>query len=225
MSTNMLAIDLINVDIPLLKPTDTVGQALVWMQDNRLEQLILADEHSYLGIIDENTLLNYDDECTLEHVPSLFPQVQIQSHQHIYEIANVLSLHEEAKIIGVVENDQLIGCITAESTFRHFALLLGAQEQGAILEIAIKERDYSLSEITRLIESNQVKVLSAYLSGSMYTLEKPLTLFVKLNQTDIGATVATLERFGYMVQSAYANEPVESVDQQRFDLLMKYLNM
>ncbi len=221
----MLAIDLINVDIPLLKPTDTVGQALVWMQDNRLQQLIIADEHNYTGIIDEDTLLNYDDECTLEHVQVLFPQVLIQSHQHIYEIANILSTHEGVKIVGVVEDSKLIGCITAESIFRHFAHLLGAQEPGAILEIAIKGRDYSLSEIARLIESNQVKVLSTYLSGSMYEIEKPLTLFIKLNQTDIGSTIATLERFGYMVQSTYANEPVESIDQQRFDLLMKYLNM
>ena len=221
----MLAIDLINVDIPLLKPTDTVGQALIWMQDNRLEQLIMSDGNAYLGIVDEDTLLNYDDDYLLEHVPILFPQVQVQSHQHIYEIANVLSFHDGVKMVGVTEDSKLIGCITAESIFRHFAHLLGAQEPGAILEISIKGRDYSLSEVARLIESNQIKVLSSYLSGSMYETEKPLTLFIKLNQTDIGATVATLERFGYMVQSAYANEPVESVDQQRFDLLMKYLNM
>jgi len=35
--------------------------------------------------------------------------------------------------------------------------------------------------------------------------------------------VATLERFGYDVEEAHANDPIESVDQERLDMLLRYL--
>ena len=49
-------------------------------------------------------------------------------------------------------------------------------------------------------------------------------LTLKLNRRDITPLVSTLERFGYTIESAFANVPIESVDQERYDALMRYLN-
>ena len=49
-------------------------------------------------------------------------------------------------------------------------------------------------------------------------------LTLKLNRRDITPVVSTLERFGYQFEAAFANAPIESIDQERLDLLMRYLN-
>ena len=37
------------------------------------------------------------------------------------------------------------------------------------------------------------------------------------------ARFATLERFGYEIEEAHANDPIESLDQERLDMLLRYL--
>ena len=49
----MLAAELIDPMLPALKPTDSVGQALDWMQEHRIGQLVLIDQTEYRGIISE----------------------------------------------------------------------------------------------------------------------------------------------------------------------------
>jgi acetoin utilization protein AcuB len=97
-------------------------------------------------------------------------------------------------------------------------------ERGAIVEIKIAQRDYSLAEVSRLIESNGVKIISSYYHtpqvGDVIT-DSYLTL--KLNQSDIAASLATLERFGYNITGVYAHDPIENIDQERLDSLLRYL--
>ena len=50
-------------------------------------------------------------------------------------------------------------------------------------------------------------------------------LTLKINRENITSIVATLERFGYTVEASYAHEPVESIEQERYNMLMKYLSV
>jgi hypothetical protein len=49
-------------------------------------------------------------------------------------------------------------------------------------------------------------------------------LTLKLNRRDITPVISTFERFGYRIEAAFANAPVESIDQERLDSLLRFLN-
>ncbi len=221
----MLAATLINPMVPTLKLTDPVSTALDWMSDYGTQQLVVVEDDLYKGIVSEPILLEVlDDNIPLSEVLRQHEEIFANEDQHVYELLRLLNQYR-LQVIGVVNEDgTFAGSILAKELLERFADVLGVQEKGAILVLKVAERDYSLAEVSRLIESNGTKVISSYYSSNA-TYENPddgrLTL--KLNRTDINPIVATLERFGYTIEEAHANDPIESIDQERLDMLMRYL--
>lgn len=221
----MLAATLINPMIPVLKLTDQVSTALDWMDEYRTSQLIVADAGIYKGIVSQDILFEIADaSAVLSRVIIQHEDIYALEDQHPYELLRLVNQFGLLIIPVVHDNRVLSGSILVNDLIEQFANELGVQEKGAVIVLKIAERDYSLAEISRLIESNGTKVLSSYYSSSEAThplQESRLTL--KLNRTHITPIVATLERFGYEVLEAHANDPVESIDQERLDMLLRYL--
>jgi predicted transcriptional regulator len=221
----MLAAELIDPMLPALKPTDSVGQALDWMQEHRIGQLILVDQTDYQGIISEELLLDItDDERPLSNMMHLFEQVFAYEGQHLYEVLGLVMQHRMDVIAVLNEGREFIGTVSTSELLRQFAQELGVQEGGAVLMISLNERDYSMAEISRLVESNNVKIISSYFSSAAYGMPDRSRLTLKLNRQNITAVISTLERFGYQIEAAFANVPIESIDQDRLDSLLRYLN-
>jgi acetoin utilization protein AcuB len=221
----MNAAELIDPMLPTLKPTDTVGQALEWMQDHRIGQLVLTDGDEYSGIVSEDLLMDVsDDGQTLDGVMRLAETVFATEHQHLFEVLSVVMEHRLEVVAVVGEDREFLGTIPANALLRQFAQDLGVQEPGAILILAISERDFSMAEVSRLIESNNTKIISSYFSSAAIGMPDRSRLTLKLNRRDIAPVVSTLERFGYQIEDAFASNPVESIDQERFDALLRYLN-
>jgi acetoin utilization protein AcuB len=221
----MTTAELINYSLPLLKPTDTVGQALEWMQENRIGQLVIADGKNYWGIVSEDILLDFDETNEVGILPLQFSETYLLDYQHIYEALGLISKYQ-MQVIPVLNDDKnFIGMLQTSQVYDKFSELLGNHEQGAVIVIRLKNKDYSLAEISRLIESNNAKVLSSYFSGNDFEEENAARLTIKINRTEISSTIATLERFGYVVDAAFAHEPIESLEQERYDMLMRYLSV
>ena len=221
----MLATELIDPMIPALKSSDSVGQALDWMQEHHIGQLVLTDQGEYRGIVTEELLMDVpDDTQPLSNVMRLFEQVYVLEDQHLYEILSLIIQHRMDVVAVLGEGREFVGTVSASELIRQFAHELGVQEAGAILILNINERDYSLTEISRLVESNNVKIISSYFSSAAYGMPDRSRLTLKLNRRNISAVISTLERFGYQIEAAFANAPVESIDQDRLDSLLRYLN-
>jgi acetoin utilization protein AcuB len=226
----MTTAEIINHELPILKLSDLVGDALNWMEENRIGQLVVADGEKYAGIVSEDILLNYDENLPLSEVMLQFSEVYLYDYQHIYESLGIISKYHSGgvplQIVAVIdEENNFVGIITANDIYSRFAELLGSQEPGAVLVISIKNRDYSLAEISRLVESDNAKIISSYYSGNTYLNNDSASLTLKINRESITSIVATLERFGYTVEASYAHEPVESIEQERYNMLMKYLSV
>ena len=221
----MLAANLINPMLPTLKLTDSVSTALDWMNDYHTQQLVVADEEVYKGIVSEVLLLDTPDgTLLLTDIIRQHQDVYATEDQHVYEVLRLINQYG-LKVVPIVGEDGIFaGTILVSELLERFADVLGVQEKGAVLVLKIAERDYSLSEISRLIETNGTKVISSYYASTA-TYENPddARLTLKLNRTNINPIVATLERFGYAIEEAHANDPVESIDQERLDMLMRYL--
>lgn len=221
----MLAAELIDPMLPALKTTDTVGEALEWMHEHRIGQMVLVDQTEYKGLLSEDLLMDIPDEDrSLSDVMRLFEQVYAYENQHDLELLS-LALEHRLDVIAVLnEGREFIGAVSVSEVLKNFARELGISEPGAILILNINERDYSMAEISRLVESNNTKIIGSYFSSAAYGMPDRSRLTLKLNRRDIGPVVSTLERFGYDVDSAFANTPIESIDQERLDMLLRYIN-
>lgn len=222
----MTALELINYNIPFLKPTDTVESALEMMDDLRLEQMVYSDGNQYLG------LFNYSFLQSVTKSDSLLTAIQpdhVHSHlnqnMHIIEVVNLVQAFD-IQVVGVLDDAlNYKGSILLSDLMQKFIQLLGNVENGAIILLSIEKLDYSLSEISRLVESNDAKILSSYYRTIVNEEVNQNILTLKLNTQDISRVVATFERFGYTILETFANDPIASVEKERYDMLIKYLEI
>lgn len=222
----MLAKDFINPMLPVLKSTDTVGEAMNWMEEFRIGQLPLIHEQEYQGLISQDILMDADEDLPILALQPEFSEAFVSVNQHLFEVLKTVQ-HFDLQIVVVLdEEEKFVGTIVVQELLNEFSKTLGSQEIGAVLEIAVENRSYSLSEISRLIESNNAKIISSYYTSNQSGLEDAKDILtLKLNRQDISRVIATLERFEYEIVGAYNFEAIASPDKERYDLLMKYLNI
>jgi CBS domain-containing protein len=221
----MLAHQLINHTIPALDPTSSVSFALESMDDYRIGQMIIANQGQYLGLLSEDVLLeSLDDSMPISRLIPQFRDVYCLENQHVLECISLVQIHQLEAIAVLDESLQYLGTISSNDLYRELATIIGSKEIGATLVLSLSKRDYSLSEICRLIEQNETKVISSfYNEASNGQNQGYLTL--KLNRQQISGVVATLERFGYKIESVFSSDPIQTSERDRLDMLIHYLNI
>ena len=220
----MEAKQLINFTLPSLKPTDTALKGLELMEFYGVTHLALVNDGIYCGLIGTDLLENQENEEILigELMPD-FTEVYVEANQHLFEITSLLQ-QNNLDLIAIANKDFVYkGCISKADIATALTNIVSG-EVGGILVLKIKDRDYSLSEIARLVESNDTKILSSFYKSNSLEIETG-ELTIKLNRQNVSRSVATLERFGYEILGTYASEPIESLEKERYDMLIKYLEI
>ena len=106
---------------------------------------------------------------------------------------------------------------------QYFANALSMTELGAVIVLEISRRNYSLSEIARIAESEQIIILSSYITSNPQDATIEVTL--KVNQQNIGRLIATFERFDYVVKAYFQEADYYDSLKEHYDSLMSYLNV
>jgi signal-transduction protein with cAMP-binding, CBS, and nucleotidyltransferase domain len=221
----MIAEELINHMVPPLKMTDTADKALAWMEELRCNNLPVVENGKFLGLISEDNIL---EENNIEKQISTFElsglECVVNKEQHFYDAVKIASAYN-VQIIAVVDDENVyMGVITIQDTITSFAQTAAVQAPGAILVLSMEARDYSLSEISRLIEGENAKILGSTIrEDSLDPMRIKLTL--KINKTDLSHVVATLERFDYRIIARFQEPKMVDNSQERLDILMKYLDI
>jgi hypothetical protein len=146
----------------------------------------------------------------------------VTPERHLFDVMKLI-VDSNLTVVPVVDqHNKYLGLITLENIVKHFAETVAITQPGGILVLEMNPRDYSLAEIARLVESENTKILSCFLS-SPYGDER-IELTLKLSRQDLKHVIATLSRFGYEVKSSfYESEYLDDL-KSRYDALMKYLN-
>ena len=221
----MIAEELINQMIPPLKITDPVAKAARWMEEFRVNQMPVVKNRQYMGMVTEDNILeNNGQNTTLEEVEFGFENVHVMHHQHFYTVMET-AIRNKIQVVPVLdEHHDFLGVITVNDTIAAFGQMSALHGQGGILVLSMNERDYALSEISRHVEENKAKILSAYVSpDEMDGYKVKVTL--KINTTDLNRIIATFERFNYRIVAQFHDATEIKDDQDRLDLLMRYLNI
>jgi len=220
----MIAEELINPLIPTLKPTDSVDKALNWMDEFRAIQLPVIDKSVYKGLVNEYSFYDQQAGSIISDYPLSAEEIYVFPHQHFYDVIKIASDNQLEVVAVVDEKKDYKGVISVKDTLlTAFAQISAVQSPGGILVLSLNENDYSLAEISRLIESNNVKVLCSYVTSDNLDPTK-IKLTLKLNKMDLTFAIATLERYSYKIIAKFQETEIIPTDKERLDLLLKYLS-
>lgn len=220
----MLSAELINDLIPPLKTSDTGERALLLMNDFKVSHLPIVNNTQFLGLISEDDIIEMDnpEEAIGNHSLSL-SQSFIHGWQHIYDAMKLMSTHKLTVVPVLDDKENYIGMISINSMLNYFSEITSLASPGAILVLEIGQRNYSLSEIARIVESNDAHILSSYINSNSDSTKIEVTL--KIDKEDISGILQTFQRFNYVAHSFYQQKLDNDDTMDRFDSFMKYLNI
>ncbi|MEM7548794.1 MAG: cbs domain containing protein [Bacteroidota bacterium] len=221
----IIASELVNLLIPPLKPSDKLGKVLTWMDELRVNQLPVVDHEVFQGFVLSDEVMDMNDaKAAVSEVQLHGVNCSINESQHFFDVMKTAS-DFEMEMVAVLNDVNLYqGSIGIGDTMNAFAQTTSVQNPGAILVLSLNQIDYSLSEISRLVESDDIKILSSHTSVDVMDPSK-LKLTLKLNETEVSRVMATLERFNYRIVSQFKDTTTVDNNQERLDILMKYLDL
>lgn len=215
---------LINKELPPLKTTDTVAKALNWMQVFKVRQLPVLKEKTFIGVIEEEHLKKISDV----NLPLAATDVKIvrsfmYNDQHYYG-AFTFCTNNQLEIIPVLNRaGDYLGLITAASLIDCFAQIKWASDDCSIIVLECPMRDYLLSKIINIAESNGANVLSVDVNLMADGNTNEVTM--RLNNIDLARIEAGFFRHDYKITASYSTALVNPDFQDRYDSLMKYLGI
>lgn len=95
---------------------------------------------------------------------------------------------------------------------------------GSVITIELAQIDYTLSEIVRIIETENAKILGIAVQQPNEVLDS-IRVSIKLNLEDSSVVSAALRRFDYVIVSEESSENMENNFSDRADELIRYLDI
>lgn len=221
----MLVADLITDEIPPLKKTDTVKLALDWMEQFKVSHLAVVDGRELVGIVSEHDLIDYsqpDEKLdSLKKVSLLRPI--IHNYQHTYDLLKLM-MSFNLTLMPVLDDKELYkGCISLKGLLQNISTMASVQNVGGVIVLEVNQVDYSLTQISSIVEGNDAKILSAHISSIPDSTKMEVTL--KINKEDLSRILQTFYRYNYVVKASFQHSDFESGLKDKLDEFMHFLNI
>ncbi|TCK67532.1 hypothetical protein DFQ05_1310 [Winogradskyella wandonensis] len=214
--------DYIINDIKPLNINDSIGDLQLLFNQLTYSHIPIEKDGIYLGCIPETDAhcfeakkliadCSYTAEGFFVRTTTNWLDVLEAFAQNNSNIMPVLS--PENKYLGYYELNDIIHLFNETPFF---------SEPGGILIVEKGLQDYSFSEVSQIVESNNAKLLGAFISK----IENDLVqITLKIGNTSLNDVMQTFRRYSYNVVSGHDDDSYINSLKDRSKYLDKYLNM
>jgi CBS domain-containing protein len=202
------------------------GQKVLTQMDvYRVSHIPVVQGTHYIGLISDKLIydLNLLEE-TIENETGKLDTSHVHEDQHIFEVAALMYKLKLSVIPVLGSGHDYLGAITLYDLARRFARFFSLQEVGGIIVLEMNVNDYSLAQISQIVETNDTKILSSFLDRIPGT--QNLDVVLKLDKEDLSPVIEAFNRYDYNVKGVYLDHSMLSdLYQDRYDQFMKFMNI
>lgn len=219
----MIAKTLINNSVLAMTAKSTALEVLTWMEEYKVSHLPVVEGNTYLGLLSEADIFNLDNiEVSLGRHNKFLKKIYIEADKHIYEVIKIMS-DEKLSLLPVLDaSNKYLGVITPSGIIQNFANYAAVNQPGGVIILSVSSRDYVASQIVQIVESNDAKLLSLFVSSEPDSTLLDITL--KINKQEIEGILQTFQRYGYEIKATWLDENQDYL-KDRFESLMNYLSI
>ncbi|WP_430410293.1 acetoin utilization protein acuB [Kordia sp.] len=209
-------------DVTPLTVNDKVKEAQLVFNQLTFSHIPIMQEGVYLGCLSETDSHCFDAAKTIDEYRYALEQFFVRTQTNWIDVleafaqnsTNVMPiLNEKNDYVGYYELNDIIN-IFNDTPFLH--------ELGSVLVVEKGMKDYSFSEISQIVESNNARLLGAFISK---TENDVVQVTIKLNNAGLNEIVQSFRRYSYNIVSEFAEDSYMQNLKERSDYLDKYLNI
>jgi len=208
--------------LPVFEIEQTLDGVISFFEDTSFSHVAVTEDGRFIGLLPENDLACFDPEKSIRDFRESLEVFAVNKDTSWLDILEEFSRHE-ANIVPVVDlNQRVQGYYDLNEVVGVFIDTPFFREPGGILVIATGLKDYSFSEIAQIVESNNTRILGAFISGMQNDV---VQLTMKLGSENLNEVIQTFRRYNYSILFGNNDDQFLEDLKQRSDYLDKYLNV
>ncbi len=201
---------------------DSLKEVVSFFKDSLFSHVAIVENGIFLGVLAKDDLGTYDEMKTIgdyQYHLETFHTWKEATWLEVLEIftrneTNLLPvLEEDRTVVGYYQLLDVLGMLIETPFFR---------EPGGILVVAKSSKDHSFSEISQIIESNNTRLLGAFITDIQNDV---VITTIKLNSENFNEVLQTFRRYNYSILFGTIHDQFLEDLKQRSDYLDKYLNV
>lgn len=211
-----------NIVTPLM--TSFSGfQTLSIMDESKLGHIPIVNNQDYLGLICETDLFNNEMDDSIGTYKLTLSNAFVRHDSHIYDAIRLVCELKLTLVPVVDSNNVYLGYLDLNDLISYIGNNMSLDNPGSIIELELNNHDYSVAELTQIIESNDARIL--HLAVTTFPDSTRILVTIKLDKIDISAVIQTLNRYDYTIIGSYGHDEMHDYLKDRYDSLMNYLNI
>jgi len=219
----MLAKDITTQGYPMLRLEDTAAFVLKCMEDFEVQHLPVVKNEYYIGLVNKESVLDLEAKQTIAHLIEPLSRFYINGSAHFLTALHLFSKHQLTLLPILNEQQECVGVIPQKNLNDQLAQFLGLDQPGAIIVLSILPLQYSLAEMSRLVETNNAQIVQ--LNSYFDQANGAMVITIKLNREEAAAVIATFQRYDYQVLHYFGNSPLNNDLEDHYHHLMNYLDV
>jgi signal-transduction protein with cAMP-binding, CBS, and nucleotidyltransferase domain len=188
-----------------------------------VKHLPVVEDHKALSLISEEFITQQDMDAEIKSYELSPLTFAVNRKDHLFDIMSKMAENRLTVIPVIDDEDNYIGLITQEELLQFYGNSFSFKEPGSIIVLETTKRQYSLAQISSIIEAENGAILSSFLTSVENTEKVMIT--VKVNKHEIQRITKALKRYEYIIKATYTEQEYIDTLKDRYDLLMNYLDV
>lgn len=209
-------------DIKPLNINDKVSDLKMMFNELTYSHIPVENDGVYMGCISENDAYCFEGKETIADCNYALEGFFVRStttwldvlEEFAQNSCNIMPvLGEDNAYLGYYELNDIIGLFNETPFFA---------EPGGIIIVEKGLSDYSFSEISQIVESNDAKLLGAFISRMENDV---VQVTLKIGNSGLNDVIQSFRRYSYNIVSGHEDDTYIENLKERSDYLKKYLDI
>lgn len=214
--------DYINNDIRALDSHETILAAQDFFIDTPFSHFPVLEDGIYIGSIVADDLETFDTDKVVADYRFTLEPFFVKPSMIWLDVLEVFGKNHADVVPVLDENNHYIGYYELADIINFLNETPFIKEAGGIIIVKKALIDYSMSQITQIVESNNGKLLGLFVSDSD---NDSIEITIKVTLGVMNDIIQTFRRYNYEIISEHNEDNYINNLKERSDYLDKYLNI
>ncbi len=215
-------LEYINNDTKPFNSSETINEVLDLFMDFSYTHFPVLENKVYIGSLSREDAETLNPNSKIESNKVNLERFFAKSNMNWLDVQELFARNHTNLMPVLDENNAYLGYFEAEEFIRIFHETPFLMEEGGIIVIQKNNVDFSMSQITQIVESNNGKLLGLFISNIQ---NDEIEVTLKISLGGMNDIIQTFRRFEYKIISQHQEDAYIENLKERSDYLDKYLNI
>lgn len=209
-------------DFKAIDSQDTIADVQDFFNDLHFSHFPVIEDGIYIGSIAADDIVTFETDKKIADYRFTLEGFFVRTNTIWLDVLEIFAKNHTNLVPVLDENNKYVGYYEIEDIMRFFHETPFLKEPGGIIIVKKAALDYSMSQITQIVESNNGKLLGLFISEADV---ESIQVTLKITLGAMNEIIQTFRRYNYEIISEHQEDNYINNLKERSDYLDKYLNI